>query len=111
MNSHLEQILKLESVNANRIHLFLMPGSEKWLAYEQSALNLLKIVPEVEETMVNEVFADDEIMLRRVSLSLELTERYSLPYLCTLLGDDYIELALDSSLCEERPADDMHPVM
>lgn len=95
MDSYLEQILKLESVNANRIHLFFIPSTEKWLAYEQSAMSLLKIVPEVEETLVDEVFADYEIVLRRVSLSFELTERYSLPHLCTLLGDDYIELTLE----------------
>lgn len=95
MDMRLEQILRLESVNTNRVHLFLMPGNEKWQAYEQSALNLLKIVPEVESTLVNEVFADAEVMLWRVSLSFELTERYSLPRLCTLLGDGYIELTLE----------------
>lgn len=99
MDTRLEQILLLESVNTDRIHLFLLP-SEEWAAYEQSAVNLQALVPEVRETLNEETFPEEEIWLRRVLLSEELTLKYSLPLLCTLLDDDYIELSPQQQVCQ-----------
>lgn len=94
MDGRLEHILQKESLNTDRIHLFpLLPGNE-WAAYEQSAVNLQSLVPEVSATLTEEVFPESEIRLRRVSINDELVEKYELPFLCTILGDDYIELSL-----------------
>ena len=45
MNSKLEKILMQEASNTNRIYLHYRPQHEHWVAYEQSALNLLSLAP------------------------------------------------------------------
>lgn len=93
MNPRLEHILRKESDNVDRIYLFPQPSGEEWFAYGQSAVNLRSLVPEVADRFTEEVFPELEIRLERVSINYILTEKYELPFLCTLLGDDYIELS------------------
>lgn len=45
MNSKLEKILMQEASNTNRIYLHYSPQHGHWVAYEQSALNLLSLAP------------------------------------------------------------------
>lgn len=69
------------------------PSGEEWFAYGQSAVNLRSLVPEVADSFTEEVFPELEIRLKRISINYVLTEKYELPFLCTLLGDDYAELS------------------
>lgn len=93
MDTHLKDILQKESDNTDRIYLFTKSSGEGWDAYEQSAINLQSLVPEVAETFTEEVFPEIETRLQRVSINYELTEKYELPLLCTLIGNDFIELS------------------
>lgn len=92
MEKCLEQILRLESENIHHIYLFPSSGNGFWDAYEQSAVNLQRLVPEVRGSVVKAVFGNCGLWLRRVRLTEALAVKYSLPLYCTLLGDDYAEL-------------------
>ena len=62
MNSKLEKILMQEASNTNRIYLHYRPQHGHWVAYEQSALNLLSLAPLLLPD--EEIFSDAEIRLR-----------------------------------------------
>lgn len=94
MDSYLNLVLQLESQNTNCIYLFFQQCNEKWKVYEQSAVNLQKLLPELEMECMEEVFPEAELKLNYVSLSFELLNKYSLPQYCTLLGDDYMKLSI-----------------
>lgn len=94
MNTLLENILRLEADNTDCIHLFYDAAQEHWVAYGQSALNLARLVPELKSTLTEEIFADNEIRLYRLVVNHEQTERYGLPYYCTLIDDYYIRLQI-----------------
>ena len=100
MSPHLERILRLESANPNLVHLFRLPSGDSWAAYEQSAVNLQSILPGVEETMMKEDFPEADIWLHRVVVDDTLIYKYSLPLMCTLVGDDYLELSPGLSVRE-----------
>lgn len=106
MSPHLERILRLESVNTNLVHLFRLPSGESWAAYEQSAVNLQSIIPGVKETMMKETFPEADIWLHRVVLDDTLIYKYSLPLMCTLVGDDYLELSPGLSARERMKRSD-----
>ena len=93
MSPPLERILLLESANTDLVHLFRLPSGDSWAAYEQSAVNLQSIIPGLEETMMKEVFPEADIWLHRVVVDEALIYKYSLPLMCTLAGDDYLELS------------------
>lgn len=86
MNSKLEKILMQEASNTNRIYLHYRPQHGHWVAYEQSALNLLSLAPLLLPD--EEIFSDAEIRLRYATINFEQMDRYNLPAYCTLLGDD-----------------------
>ncbi|MEL5893031.1 hypothetical protein AAE250_05930 [Bacteroides sp. GD17] len=92
MNPRLEQILQLESVNTDFIHLFLLPAENKWAAYEQSAVNLQVFMPEVKATLTEEVFPEADIFLHRVLIDGALAQEHSFPFVCHLWRKDYVEL-------------------
>lgn len=92
MNTSLETILRLDANTTDSIHLFYESAQEHWIAYGQSALNLVRLVPELSSSLTEEIFADEGIRLHRLTVGHEQTEQYGLPFYCTLLGDDYIEL-------------------
>lgn len=100
MSPPLERILLLESANTDLVHLFRLPSGDSWAAYEQSAVNLQSILPGVEETMMKEDFPEADIWLHRVVLDDTLIYKYSLPLMCTLVGDDYLELSPGLSVRE-----------
>lgn len=93
MDTHIKDILQKESDNTDRIYLFTQPSGEGWDAYGQSAVNLQSLVPEVAATLTEEIFPEIKTRLQHVSINYELTEKYELPLLCTLLGNDFIELS------------------
>lgn len=66
------------------------PSGEEWFAYGQYAVNLRSLVA---DSFTEEVFPELEIRLERISINYVLTEKYELPFLGTLLGDDYAELS------------------
>lgn len=96
MSPPLERLLRLESVNTDLVHLFRLPSGESWAAYEQSAVNLQLLIPGVKDTMTKEVFPEADIWLYRVVVDEALIYKYSLPLMCTLAGDDYLELSPES---------------
>ncbi|RHR68513.1 hypothetical protein DWW69_19880 [Bacteroides sp. AF16-49] len=100
MSPHLERILRLESANTNLVHLFRLPSGDSWVAYEQSAVNLQSIIPGLKETMAKEDFPEADIWLHRVVVDDTLIYKYSLPLMCTLVGDDYLELSPGLSVRE-----------
>lgn len=104
MNTSLENILVLEAANNDCIHLFYDAAQEHWVAYGQSALNLVQLVPELESELTEELFPDDEILLYRLTVNHEQTERYGLPFYCTLISDYYIRLQV-ASVTELREAE------
>lgn len=97
MNTYLENILIQEAANTDSIHLHYDAAQEQWIAYGQSALNLAQLIPELGCTLTEELFADNEIRLYRLTVNHEQTERYGLPFFCTLLGDDYARLQMAST--------------
>ena len=96
MNSKLEKILMQEASNTNRIYLHYRPQHGHWVAYEQSALNLLSLAPLLLPD--EEIFSDAEIRLRYATINFEQMDRYNLPAYCTLLGDDIMVLATELTL-------------
>lgn len=89
---NLENILHQECSNTEYIHLYQYPGSELWTAYDESALNLIGLVPELRAELKEEVFSDCEIRLYCVRINSVQMVHYGLPYHCILLGDYYIKL-------------------
>lgn len=57
--------------------------------------------PETKDTLTDELFSEAEVILARVSLNVELTERYALPRYCELIGDDYALLNMKEKTEEE----------
>lgn len=101
MEKSLEQILRFESENIHHIYLFSSPDGCFWDAYEQSAVNIQQIIPEVRGAVEKMVFKQVGLWLRHVRINEALVLKYSLPLYCTLLGDDYAELTLpDRVFCE-----------
>ena len=92
MEDMLERILIKEVDNTDRIHLFYSYAARCWVAFQQSALNLIKVIPEFADTIIEERFADGEMKLTCIAINSSHIKRYSLLLHCTLLGDDYIEL-------------------
>ena len=92
MEDMLGHILIKEANNTDRIHLFYSYAACCWVAFQQSALNLIKIIPEFADTTIEEHFADGEIKLTCIAINSSHIKRYELLLHCTLLGDDYIEL-------------------
>ena len=80
MNSKLEKILMQEASNTNRIYLHYRPQHEHWVAYEQSALNLLSLAPLLLPD--EEIFSDAEIRLRYATLSKWIVITYQPTALC-----------------------------
>ena len=76
MNSKLEKILMQEASNTNRIYLHYRPQHGHWVAYEQSALNLLSLAPLLLPD--EEIFSDAEIRLRYATINFEQMDRYNL---------------------------------
>lgn len=94
MNSKYNQILEMEKVNDNHIYLFLNDEDTEWIAYGKSALNLQNIVPELINEDVNALVWTECFQLFRVTITCEDSEACGLFTMCTLLGDDYIELTI-----------------
>ena len=92
MEDMLERILTKEVDNTDRIHLFYSYTARCWVASQQSALNLIKVIPEFADTIIEECFADGEMKLTCIAINSSHIKRYGLLSHCTLLGDDYIEL-------------------
>lgn len=94
MNAKFNRILDIETMNANCIHLFLNDEGTAWMAYEKSASNLQYLIPELkgEEVLIN--IPNGYTKLFQVIIKSGVAERYKLPLICTLLGDDYIELTI-----------------
>ncbi|MCM0322789.1 hypothetical protein J8K89_07000 [Bacteroides fragilis] len=88
----LGRILIKEVDNTGRIHLFYCRGSDRWAAFQQSALNLVEIVPEFVDIITDEVFVEGKVKLTCITINREMMEFHGLPFYCTLLGDDYMEL-------------------
>lgn len=97
----LETVLRNEVENTNQIHLFFHRETSEWYAYCRSADNLQQLVPETKDTLTDELFSEAEVILARVSLNVELTERYALPRYCDLIGDDYALLNMKEKTEEE----------
>lgn len=49
---------------------------------------------ELKSNLTQEIFADDETRLYRLTVNHEQTERYGLSFFCILLGDDYTRLQI-----------------
>lgn len=98
MEKYLEQILRLESENIYHVYLFPSSGNGFWDVYEQSAVNLQRLVPEVRGSVVKAVFGESGLWLRHVRLTEALVVKYSLLLYCTLPGDDYVRLTLPSDV-------------
>lgn len=92
MDDMLERILTKEVDNTDRIHLFYSYAACCWVAFQQSALNLIKVIPEFADIISEERFADGEMKLTCIPINSSHIKRYNLLAHCTLLGDDYIEL-------------------
>ena len=88
----LERILTKEVDNIDRIHLFYSATADRWATFQQSALNLAEIIPELVGTTTNQLFVDGEVKLTCIMINREMMEFHGLPFYCTLLGDDYMEL-------------------
>lgn len=88
----LERILIKEVDNTDRIHMFYSETADRWAAFQQSALNLAEIIPELVGTTTNQLFVDGEVKLTCIIINSEYMELHGLPFHCTLLGDDYMEL-------------------
>lgn len=92
MDTSFEYILRQEAANTGSIHLYYCRENEYWIAYGQSAVNLARLVPELEGELAEEIFPDCEIRLPRLTVNHEQTERYGLSHYCILLGDNYVKL-------------------
>lgn len=97
MNVNFGQILELESVNSNHIHLFLNDAGTEWVAYGKSALNLQNLAPGLVNEEIYETFWKECFQLFRVTIDCEVSEACGLFTLCTLLGDDHVELTIPQS--------------
>lgn len=73
MNISVEEIIGLETVNEDRIHLHYFPEEEIWKAYDKSALNLVEIVPEFAGIMTSELFVGGEV-LTCITVNSEMME-------------------------------------
>ena len=75
MEKYLEQILCLESENIYHVYLLPSSGNGFWDVYEQSAVNLQHLVPEVRGSVVKAVFGESGLWLRRVRLTEALVAK------------------------------------
>lgn len=98
MEKYLEQTLCLESENIYHVYLLPSSGNGFWDVYEQSAVNLQHLVPEVRGPVMKAVFGESGLWFRRVRLTEALVAKYSLLLYCTLLGDNYVKLTLPSDV-------------
>lgn len=98
MNAKFKNIIAIETRNMNHIHLFLNDDGTAWMAYGKSAVNLQILIPELkgEEALIS--IADGYTQLFHVKINSEIAQHYNLPTMCTLLGDDYIELTMPKNL-------------
>lgn len=97
MDAKFCRILELENVNKSRIHLFRSEVDTVWVAYGKSDLNLERLVPRLERTETDLFLGDGCAQLFQVSIHCEAPEVYELLALCTLVGDDYMELTIPQS--------------
>ncbi|WP_102408152.1 hypothetical protein [Parabacteroides bouchesdurhonensis] len=96
---NIEDVLKKEVCNDDHIHLYYCAVKKCWKAYEQSAINLLELIPDL--NIQDEIFEDHHIRLRCALITKEQIECYKLSHALTLLSEEYVELQLNKSLMKE----------
>lgn len=92
LEKELELILSKEVDNTDRIHLFYSDYAHCWAAFQQSALNLIEVVPRLACNAIDELFVDREIKLTCVRVNSDHVKRYNLLIYCIQVSDSYIEL-------------------
>ena len=88
----LELILSKEVENTDKIHMYYSDSAHCWATFQQSALNLIEIVPKLACNAIDEHFAGREIKLTCVRVNSDHVKRYNLLIYCVQVSDSYIEL-------------------
>lgn len=93
MNSSLGQILETEVNNTTYIHLYLHPTRGYWEAYQQSAVLLKELIPQVTlSRMYPRIYPG---ALSYVAVSLELIDQIGLLECTELMGEGYLKIYVE----------------
>lgn len=93
MNSSLGQILETEVNNTTYIHLYLHPTRGYWEAYQQSAVLLKELIPQVTLSRVYPRIYSGA--LSYVAVSLELIDQIGLLECTELMGEGYLKIYVE----------------
>ena len=93
MNSSLGQILETEVNNTTYIHLYLHPTRGYWEAYQQSAILLKELIPQVTLSRVYPRIYPGA--LSYVAVSLEQIDQIGLLECTELMGEGYLKIYVE----------------